>query len=76
APMSVQVERLKLRGLTPAEARARIAAQWPVEEKMRRADYVVFNGGTPDCARRQTVRIFDDIVQHMEKKHGRNPSTR
>lgn len=76
APTSVQVERLKLRGLTEAAARVRITAQWSVEEKMRRADYVVFNGGTLECARRQTVRIFEDIKQHVEIKHGRHPSTR
>ena len=73
APVSVQIERLQRRGLTGSEARMRIAAQWPVEEKMRRADYVVFNGGTRACARRQAVRICDDVMQHMEKKHGRNP---
>ena len=71
APMSVQIARLKSRGLTELEARVRIAAQWSVDEKMKRADYVVFNAGTPECARRQIARIFDDMMQHMEKKHGR-----
>lgn len=66
APAHIQVERLKSRGLTAAEAQARIAAQWPVEEKMQRADYVVFNSGTRHCARRQIVRILEDIMQHAE----------
>lgn len=73
APVPLQMKRLKQRGLTASEARARIAAQWPVEEKMRRADSVVFNDGTRDCARRQTARIFKDITQHRESQHGRKP---
>ena len=32
--------------LDPEEARARIAAQWPIEEKVRRADHVIRTDGT------------------------------
>jgi dephospho-CoA kinase len=71
APARIQVERLRRRGLSAAAARARIAAQWPLQEKMRRADYVVFNGGSRRCARRQTVRILENITQHGETRHGR-----
>ena len=67
APACLQLERLRGRGLTAAEARVRIAAQWPVEDKMRRADCVVFNGGGRQCARRQVVKIVDAIMQHVEK---------
>lgn len=42
----VQLGRLVSRGLTEAEARQRIAAQWPTAEKARRADYVIRTDGT------------------------------
>jgi dephospho-CoA kinase len=42
-----QVRRLVARnGLSDADARARLAAQWPIEEKERRADYVIYTDGT------------------------------
>jgi dephospho-CoA kinase len=42
-----QMRRLMARdGLREPEARARLAAQWPIEEKVRRADYVIDTGGT------------------------------
>ncbi|BAS27347.1 dephospho-CoA kinase [Limnochorda pilosa] len=60
APEAVQLERLRQRnGLTEAEARARMAAQMPLEEKVRRADYVVDNGGTPEETRRQVQRVWE-----------------
>ncbi len=70
APRPLQLERLRQRGLALAEARARIAAQWPQADKMQRADYVVFNAGTRPNARRQALEIYEDIKQHMEKKDG------
>ena len=46
APEAVMLERLKGRGLDEAESRARMASQWPVAEKARRADAVIDNKGT------------------------------
>ncbi|MCX7818099.1 MAG: dephospho-CoA kinase [Kiritimatiellae bacterium] len=40
------LERLRRRGIGPAEARRRLAAQWPVRRKCRAADYVIWNNGT------------------------------
>jgi dephospho-CoA kinase len=42
-----QLRRLVARdGLTEPDARARLAAQWPIEEKVKRAGYVVRTDGT------------------------------
>jgi dephospho-CoA kinase len=42
-----QLSRVMARdGLSEAQARERIAAQWPIEEKAARADYVVHTGGS------------------------------
>jgi dephospho-CoA kinase len=37
------LERLAERGLSPEEAQARIASQWPVRDKIARADHVIEN---------------------------------
>lgn len=42
---ATQHQRLQQRGWTAAEIDRRIAAQWPVEEKMKRADRVVWTEG-------------------------------
>lgn len=59
----VVIERLKQRGLSEDEARARIAAQMPVEEKMRRADYVIQNNETLKSLERQTREMWQIIVK-------------
>ena len=53
-----QLERLKSRGWTPEQIRQRIAAQLPVEQKIARADYVVWTEGLPDNSRRQMAGII------------------
>ena len=71
APMALQQKRLRAKGFTEKEAHDRIAAQWPVEEKMKRADYVIFNAGTRVCAQRQTDQVMQHIGIHVEKSDGR-----
>lgn len=71
APSALQRERLRSRGHTEKEANDRIAAQWPIEEKMKRADYVIFNSGMPICARRQAVQVMQQIREYVENSDGR-----
>ncbi|MBU4211901.1 MAG: dephospho-CoA kinase [Kiritimatiellae bacterium] len=71
APIVLQRKRLRSKGFTEKEAHDRMAAQWPVEEKMKRADYVVFNAGTQVCAQRQTVQVMQHIGIHVEKSDGK-----
>lgn len=61
APRDVVLQRLKQRGLNRSEARARLAAQWPVAEKARRADYVIRNSGTLRDLRRDVLKVWKDI---------------
>jgi dephospho-CoA kinase len=67
-----QIARLQARdGLSEAEARARLAAQWPVEEKAARAHYVIdTNGSATD-----TDRQVDAVLAHLkdELKEERPP---
>lgn len=54
-----QVRRVMARnGLSEADARARLAAQWPIEEKVRRADYVIRTDGSHAETEAQVRTVF------------------
>jgi dephospho-CoA kinase len=53
-----QRERLLARGWTPEQIQQRLAAQWPVEQKISRADFVVWTDGALDAHAQQLERIF------------------
>jgi dephospho-CoA kinase len=57
-PPALQVARLIERGLTEADARARLAAQMPAADKGRHADFVVETGGSPAETDRQVDAIW------------------
>ena len=52
-----QLERLLARGMSEQEARSRIAAQMPVEEKLKLATYKIDCSGTIEETRRQVVEL-------------------
>ena len=53
-----QRQRLLSRGWTPQQIQQRLAAQWPVEQKIARADFIVWADGAPDVQAQQLERIF------------------
>jgi dephospho-CoA kinase len=53
-----QRQRLLSRGWTPEQIEQRLAAQWPVERKISRADFVVWTDGALDAHAQQLERIF------------------
>ncbi len=55
---SAQRERLLARGWTPVQIQQRLAAQWPVEQKIARADFVVWTEGALDVPARQVERVL------------------
>jgi len=62
APESLQRERLMRRdGLDAAEADARIAAQWPLEEKRKRATFVIENDADLDALARKVDALWEHI---------------
>jgi dephospho-CoA kinase len=64
APLEVQETRLILRdGLSQDQARARLAAQLPLEAKLAVADYVVENTGTLDETRAQVERLWHKLTE-------------
>lgn len=57
-----QVRRVMARdGLTEADARRRIAAQWPIAEKVSRADYVITTDGSFEETDRQVSALFEAL---------------
>ncbi len=59
-----QIRRLRERdGMSEDEARARLAAQWPIEEKARRADIVIGTDGTFEETDRQVEAVFMRLNQ-------------
>jgi dephospho-CoA kinase len=58
-----QLARLRERGLGEEAARQRLAAQWPTEKKVARADYVVSTDGTFEDTNRQVDTIYRALVQ-------------
>jgi dephospho-CoA kinase len=55
-----QLRRLQARGLSEEAARARVAAQMPLAEKVRRATRVVWNDGDRDALRKAADRLMDE----------------
>lgn len=59
-----QLRRLHDRdGLEEADARARLDAQWPIEEKVQRADYVIRTDGTFAETDAEIARVCRELVR-------------
>ncbi|MBQ3747978.1 MAG: dephospho-CoA kinase [Kiritimatiellae bacterium] len=59
-----QIERMMTtRGMTRAEAEARLAAQMPVEEKAKRSHYVIHNDGTAEELKVQAAAFLKFVMQ-------------
>jgi dephospho-CoA kinase len=58
---ATQRERLLARDWTPNQIQQRVAAQWPVEQKIPRADFVVWTEGSLDVHAQQLERILQKL---------------
>ena len=58
-----QLARLIERGLTEDAARQRLAAQWPTQQKVARADFVVTTDGTFEDTNRQVDEIYRALAE-------------
>lgn len=66
ASPAVQARRVEMRdGLDRARAEARIAAQMPLDEKVRLADVVVHNEGTLDELEREADRALREVLDKV-----------
>jgi len=58
-----QLARLTRKGLSKAEACARIRAQWPLQMKMDRADFVIWNDGLLEVLHQQAETIWANLKE-------------
>lgn len=66
----VQRARLMARNhVDAAEADRRIASQMPLEEKIRRADYVIDNSGSLRETEKQVQRLWEEWRKHADCSH-------
>lgn len=67
APAALQLRRLIQRdGIGIPDARARIRAQLPIEEKCRRATIIINNSGDPSETREQALKVYADLAQRAQ----------
>ncbi len=64
-----QLARLAAKGLTATQARARTRAQWPMQKKMDKADFVIWNDGS-----HRTLAEQADIIWATIKENYHAPS--
>ena len=60
---ATQFARLAKKGLSKSQAQARIRAQWPLQMKMDRADFVIWNDGRLEVLHQQAETIWVNIKE-------------
>jgi dephospho-CoA kinase len=74
APVELQLSRVMARdGAREEEARARIAAQTPLEAKVAAADFVIENTGTREALRARTDEVLDAVCLRLGVDPSRYP---
>ena len=75
APKELRLRRLEARGVSRADAEARMAAQASDEERRRIATHVLDNSGDEAALSRQVDEIWADLQQRHAKRAEPGPST-
>ncbi len=70
APRDVRLDRLETRGLTRADAEARMAAQATDEQRRAVATHLLHNGGTPAELEAQVDVLWADLQRLLAAKDG------
>ena len=60
-PPEMQIARLRERGMSEADARQRLAAQWPTDRKAAGAHFVIRTDGTFDDTNRQVTEVISTL---------------
>lgn len=72
APADVRARRLvELRGLSEAEAAARIGSQVPDDARLAIADVVIDTSGTLEQTRQQVDEVWDRLSEHIARRAAR-----
>ncbi|WP_419944926.1 dephospho-CoA kinase [Candidatus Poriferisodalis sp.] len=68
APPDVRLERLAERGMTEADARARLGSQATDDQRRDAADFVIANGGVPDELAEVTSQLWDALQRLADER--------
>jgi len=74
APGEVQVQRLAGKGMDPAHAKARIAAQLPAEQKLAKADIVIENNGSLEDLGKRVDELWEELRRRLAEQPARRHS--
>lgn len=61
APPKIQRQRLLGRGMSEADATARMAAQWDLKKKLAKAQHVIENGSGMEHTRRRVTQLWNHL---------------
>lgn len=64
ADLDTRFARLKSRGLSDSDIRARMSRQFSQDELLKRADVVIWNNETLDLLRAETTRAYLELLEH------------
>lgn len=68
APEELRIERvMKRNGVSRSQVLERMARQWPEEQKLARADYVVQNDGSRSIIK-QVIAIHEDLIRQSNPR--------
>lgn len=67
ASEETQLRRLEERGMRPEDGRKRIGAQIPIDDKVKRADFVIDNDGSLEETRRQVETIYS-LLRRLSRR--------
>ena len=71
APPEVQIARvMKRNNMTRDEAAARLGAQMPIDEKLKRADVVIRNDGTMKELHQRVDEVWEELLSRERAKRG------
>ena len=62
SPDALVASRMEARGFTREELDRRRRSQMPINEKMRRADYVITNAGSLEFLQEQSTRLISHLI--------------
>ena len=66
ADARIQADRLRARnGLSESEAQRRIAAQWPLSEKLKKATWVIFNNGPREALESSFAQVWREVLASL-----------
>jgi dephospho-CoA kinase len=65
----VALERMKSRGLSEPDARRRMAAQWPVAEKVKKSNFVITNNTDLRTLESETAKVYGKIREKEKQAH-------